>query len=554
VTPDAAEWVVRWPTLGFLGTEWIEAHCVVPDGIDRGAPFELYVWQLWCTVNHYRVVPDAKPAFDRKRDGSRVAPRSAFHHRRSLVVGPQKYGKGPWSAATIGLEAVGPAIFAGFAGVDDGYACSDWGCGCGFEYPYQPGEPMGRPWPTSTIQILATSEDQVGNIYRPLQEMARHGALGERMRVGEEFIRLPNNGRIDPVTSSANSRLGNPITYAVQDETGLYTRSNRLLQAAQTMRRGLAGMGGRSLGTTNAPDPIENSDAQITLESRREDIFRFFREPPKHLSYRNKRERRKIHQVVYEGAEHVDLDSIEAEAAELLETDPEQAERFFGNRRVQGKGSWMPDGTWDQQESLRRPHLEVVGDRRLTVCAGFDGSDVDDWTAIRLETLDRFQFTPTYGPDDRPTIWNPAEWGGRIPRSEVHAAWDELHRRFRIVRAYCDRRGWETEVDVTWPGLFGDEVMVGWETYRPRPMHDALKRVVNDLTSGELTHDGCAVTGLHVGNARKVAQPGDRYILGKPSQHQKIDAAMAAVLAHEATCDAVAAGLGAEQEQYAYTA
>ena len=141
-----------------------------------------------------------------------------------------------------------------------------------------------------------------------------------------------------------------------------------------------------------------------------------------------------------------------------------------------------------------------------------------------------------------------------MPRSEVHAAWDELHRRYRIVRAYCDRRGWETEIDVTWPGLYGEEVMVGWETYRPRPMHDALTRVLNDLQSGALTHDGCPVTTLHVGNARKVAQPGDRYILGKPSQHQKIDLAMCATLAHEATCDAIAAGIEPEKQHYAYTA
>jgi hypothetical protein len=40
---------------------------------------------------------------------------------------------------------------------------------------------------------------------------------------------------------------------------------------------------------------------------------------------------------------HVNLDSIEAEAAELMETDPAQAERFFGNRAVAGHGSWLPE-------------------------------------------------------------------------------------------------------------------------------------------------------------------------------------------------------------------
>ena len=42
------------------------------------------------------------------------------------------------------------------------------------------------------------------------------------------------------------------------------------------------------------------------------------------------------------------------------------------------------------------------------VCAGMDGSDSNDWTAIRAETIDGLQFTPRYGPDRRPMVWNPA--------------------------------------------------------------------------------------------------------------------------------------------------
>ena len=29
------------PTLGFLAADWVEAHCVVPDGFDMGKPFVL---------------------------------------------------------------------------------------------------------------------------------------------------------------------------------------------------------------------------------------------------------------------------------------------------------------------------------------------------------------------------------------------------------------------------------------------------------------------------------------------------------------------------------
>lgn len=540
------EWVVAWPTLGFLVTDWIEQHCIVPDGIDKGAPFTMYRWQLWCTVNHYRVRPKAKPAFSRRRNNTQVAAASAFVNRRSQIIGPQKYGKGPWSAGIVGAEAVGPVVYVGLAGVDDGYACEEWGCGCGWEYPYDPGEPMARPWPTPLIQILATSEDQVDNIYRPLQVMAREGPLGERMRVGEEFIRLPNDGRIDPVTSSANSRLGNPITFAMQDENGLYTKANKLTKAAETQRRGVAGMGGRSVQTSNAPDPTEGSDAQAALESRRPDVFRFYREPPKHLSYRNKRERRKIHAFVYEGADHVDLDAIEGESAELLEKDPAQAERFFGNRLVQGAGSWLEDGLWESGIA------DVEVKDGVPVCGGFDGSEVDDWTAIRLETLDGHQFTPTYGPDKRPTIWNPAEWSGRVPRAEVHAAWDELARRYQLVRVYCDPPGWQSEIEA-WALTYGDSVFLEWATYRTVQMHGALERMVTDLGTGRATHDRCEVSQLHVGNARKIARPGDRYLLGKPSQNQKIDVAMSSALAHEASADAVAAGEGIDEPEWAYT-
>jgi hypothetical protein len=327
-----------WPSLGFLVADWVSAHCPIPDGFRKGDDFVMYEWQLKCTVRHYRVKPDAVLG--------QLAP--AFHYRRSQVVAPQKTGKGPWSASIICAEAVGPVVFAGWATGGEVYRCEDFGCGCGWEREYAPGEPMGRPWPTPLIQLLATSEDQTDNVYRPFQAMVKLGPLAEQMRVGEQFTRIGEEGRVDVVTSSALARLGNPITAALQDETGTYSQRNGLIRVAETQRRGLAGMGGRAIETTNAWDPAEDSVAQRTAESSRPDIFRFHRLPLANLSYRDKRERRKIHAYVYEGSDHVDLDAIEAEAAELLERDPEQAERFFGNRLVQGSGAWLDTELWDR--------------------------------------------------------------------------------------------------------------------------------------------------------------------------------------------------------------
>lgn len=195
--------------------------------------------------------------------------------------------------------------------------------------------------------------------------------------------------------------------------------------------------------------------------------------------------------------------------------------------------------------------MAVEAPEGTQVCAGFDGSEHDDWTAIRLETLSGFRFTPTYGPDHRPTIWNPAQWGGTTPRGEVEAAWDHITSRYRLERAYCDPRGWQTDIE-RWAELHGAEVFLEWATYRTTQMHAALDRMVTDLSSGTTTHDNCEIAAQHVANARKDAKPGDRYILGKPNRHQKIDVAMSDVLAHEAAADARVAGWGKQTNDFVY--
>jgi len=378
--------------------------------------------------------------------------------------------------------------------------------------------------------------------------MIRMGPLGELMRVREDFIRIiganddPDLDRIDKVTSSANSRLGNPISFVLHDESGLYTTANKMRKTAETQRRGAAGMGGRSMETSNMFDPSENSVAQTTFNSPSKDIFKFYRKPPEGLSYKNKRDRRKIHEYVYRGSWWVDLDSIEGEAAELMEEDPEQAERFFGNRQVHGKGAWMHDEkVWT---STQRNLIVPDG---TEVCLGFDGSDNNDHTGIRLRTLEGFRFTPKYGPDSRPTHWNPAEWGGSTPRGEVRAAVDEIFRRYKVIRGYFDPRDWQTEIG-DWALVHGDTVVLEWATYRTTQMHNALVRALTDLTTSAkaalnnepliTSHDDCPITQAHVFNARKIAKPGDRYLLAKPNDHQKIDMTMADVLANEAGEDA----------------
>lgn len=185
-------------------------------------------------------------------------------------------------------------------------------------------------------------------------------------------------------------------------------------------------------------------------------------------------------------------------------------------------------------------------------CGGFDGSENDDWTAIKLETVEGYIFTPRYGPDLRPTIWNPAEWPGhRIPRGEVHTAWDELCRRFRLERVYFDpgfhdESSWESEGE-TWDARHRRTSFVPWPTNQLNRMYPAIRRFEADLPW--ITHDGCPITTTHMGNARKIAKTADRYALGKPSQKQKIDVAVTSVICHEAASDARAEGWGRKRQK-----
>lgn len=527
----------EFPTLGWLVSSWIEAHCVIPDGDQLGEPYlltdEMHKFLAW----HYRIRPAAAAG----------KWQSAWTYRRSQLVKPQKWGKGPFSGSLICVEGAGPARFAGWA-ADGDYAACD--CGCGWEYDYEPGDPMGRPWPTPWIQVTATSEDQTDNVYKALIPMIEEGPLANLIAdTGETRINLPGGGQIDPVTSSGRARLGQRITFAVQDETHCWIESNGGWKLAETQRRNLAGTGGRSIETTNAYDPAEQSVAQRTAESKAKDIYRDHVQPPR-PSLANKAERRKGLKAAYGDSHWVDLDRIDGEVQELAEKDPAQALRFFFNRVEQAGGSWLSKEKWDARAQPRK-----VADKTRIVL-GFDGSDVDDWTGIRAETLDGHQFTPRYGVDRSPCIWDPADHGGQVPRLEVSAAMEELMGRYDVVRAYCDPPYWETEID-QWIDAYGDKKIIRWYTRRLVQMHEALERVVTDVTKDAATfgHDGCEVTSRHVANARKAVRPGQRYLLSKASPGQKIDLAMSSVLAHEAACDSIAAGLGrVPKRRYTYTA
>jgi hypothetical protein len=523
---------VDFPALLVAGY-WVERHCVIPDGFRRGDPFDLVMWQALALLNFYRLRLDA-------RSGQLA---TAFHFRRSQLVGPQKCGKAPYTAAHVCLEGVGPALFAGWAVGGERWDCREHGCGCGWVYEYQPGEAMGQAWPTSLIQITAFSEKQTDNIYSALRPMINEGPLAELIpKTGEELIRLPGGGRIDVVTSEARSRLGARVTFVPQDETGIWTESAKMVEVAKTQRRGLAGMGGRAEETTNAWDPNQNSVAQQTADAagKRGDIYRWHPQAPKGLSYRNKAERRKIHDHVYEGCAWIDLDGIEGEAAELILTDPGNAERFFGNRPVAGAGV-----AFDLDVVKSRKASTVVSPKSIIV-VGVDGALLDDALAL-VATDVKTGFTWPLAIIERPEN---AGDDYKHDQGIADGALTEAMETYVVWRVYIDDQ-WIDSLVEKWKNRYGDKRIIVWRTNRPRNMAWAVRELEQAIGDGTWSYNGDGVLTTHFGNAQKapvnVLDDKERpmHILSKDSTDspRKKDGADAAVLSWKARSDALELGV-----------
>jgi hypothetical protein len=477
---------VAFATLGPVVADWIERNCVIPDGEHMGEQFTLTPEMRRFVDNFYAVDLDTK--------------RFVFS-RGGQLIRPQKWGKGPFSAALICAEAAGPVL------------------------PLWDGDDLvgGRAWETPWIQVTAVSEDQTDNVFRALLPMIQ---LSEKLNMeisdtGLTRVNLPGGGYIEPVTASARSRLGQRITFVVQDETHSWVQTNGGLQLADNQRRNLAGMSGRFLETTNAFDPVEGSVAQRTFESKAPGTLFDDAEPPSG-SVRNKRERRKVLQHVYGGSWWVDLDRIDQEIEALLEHDPAQAERFFLNRKLASEGAAFDIEAWKNAAARRKvpAHADIV--------LGVDGARHHDAIAVvATEIKSGYQWPVIIL--ERPSD---ADDDYEHDLDAVDGAVSDMFERFNVWRAYCDPH-WIEGLIEGWQNRYGDKRVVQWLTNRPRPIAWAIRNFEQAVSSGDVSHDGDVTFAEHIRNARRrkltVLDDQERpmHTLSKESAHSplfKIDA------------------------------
>lgn len=194
------------------------------------------------------------------------------------------------------------------------------------------------------------------------------------------------------------------------------------------------------------------------------------------------------------------------------------------------------DKQWIASDVWKRNHREGVLERLEPICLGFDGSVLHDATALvacrvsdaRLFLLDVWEKPP-----------NRSGW--EVPRDEVDAAFHEAMNTYRVLRCYMDPPFWQTDI-ARWKREYGEPPISDWLTASSK-IGPALERFRTDTITGDLTHNGDPTLSRHVVNAR-MEKSRQSYKLTKPGRQsmERIDCAMAAVLAYEARNDAKAAG------------
>ena len=207
---------------------------------------------------------------------------------------------------------------------------------------------------------------------------------------------------------------------------------------------------------------------------------------------------------------------------------PWQWARFACGIWTGAEGWWVRPEDWDALATIAGL---ATGE---TITIGFDGSRFGDATALVACRLSD-GYLQLLGVWEAPR--GVGEW--EVPAGAVDAAIAHAFETFKVARAYFDPPLWQTEID-SWSRDFGEEVVVRYPTNRSRFMA-ALERFRTDVVSGVVPHDDDEALTRHV-LAAQMRETRGGYWLEKATTSDRIDAAIASVLAYEARSDVLASG------------
>lgn len=537
----------EFPTLGWAALEWITENLarpeIEPDDGEYGPALVFTREQAEFVLRFYELDPITC---------KRII-------QRGVISRPRGWGKSPITAAIAALEGLGPVVPAGWDAE---------------------GKPVGRSLAESgrkpLIELAAVSEDQVNtNSWSPLKDMLSFGPVMDNypgIEVMEGFINLPY-GRIQKRTAEAGSAKGAPAWFVVCDQTEAWTKSNGGIKLYNTLRNNVLKRGGHLIESPNAYTPGDESVAENTMVAYQQmkegrtkvstGVMFDHREAPPDtdlsdwdsmmqglaIAYGDSADIPycAIHNPPCESPGWAPLEDI-ANGIWQPDTDIQLARSDWLNQITHASDAWMSQPVWAACVDLSK----VIADRDMVVL-GFDGSrgkarGKPDATALigcRVNDGHIWEIG-VWEAGNHPNTW--PEW--EPPIAEIEAAIATAFRKYRVVAFYADPgKDWRSHVN-EWEKKWGQKVEIKGSANHPFEwwmtggrsglVERAIEQLEGAVRNGDITHDGSHTLTRHVLNARRRFSH-SKLALAKENDYSpnKIDAAVAAVLAYQARLDAL---------------
>jgi phage terminase large subunit-like protein len=246
-------------------------------------------------------------------------------------------------------------------------------------------------------------------------------------------------------------------------------------------------------------------------------------------------------------ADVMDIDRIINEIYDPR-NNPQDSRRYYFNQPTSSKDAFVSAPEW--MACLKAEEVS----KGTEVTLGFDGSrkrsrGVTDATGLigcRISDGHIFEIKVWEQPE------GPAGEDWEIPTAEVDFEVRKAHETYKVVGFFADPAKWESYI-AQWESDFGKNYKVKssqqhpiewWMTgNRSYLVVRALEQFYNAIVDKELTHDGSLVLSRHILNARRrLGRSGLTIAKEHPDSRNKIDAAVAAVLAFQARLQALSKG------------
>ena len=547
----------EYPTLGWVVLEWITEYLARPE-LQEYEPLVLTKEQAQFVLRYYELHPYT---------GQRLI-------RRGVLSRPRGWGKSPITGAIAIAEGLAPVVPAG------------WDAN---------GKPVARPLAElkkPLIEIAAVSEDQVNtNTWSPLLDMLTNGPVMDDypgLEPMQGFVNLPY-GRIQKRTAEAKSAKGAPAWFVVCDQTESWTASNGGHALYKVLKNNAIKRGGHLLESPNAYTPGEDSVAEKTMiayqmirdgKTKLESGLMFdHREAPPETDLSDRDSLMAGLAVAYGDSADIEFCAIHTPACQNPgwvpledmassawdpDTDLQLYKSDFLNQITHATDAWISQPVWASRVDVGK----VIADRD-TIVLGFDGSrgkakGKPDATALigcrvndgHIWEVGTWEASEIPAHSSEPGIlpgcncwrcWEP-------PIVEIEAALHTTFSRYRVVGFYADPgKDWRSHVN-EWEKKYAQKVADNsgvkataahpfewWMTGgRSGLVERAIEQLEGAIRNGDITHGGSHTLTRHVLNARRRLAHG-KLALSKENDYSsnKIDAAVAAVLAYQARLDAL---------------